>query len=234
MPNKSALVARLCRLGGVVALSVMATSGWAQGLPALGFTPPPPGSYSLQHIQPAADGRVLDTQGSLHRLREYTRGRITLLAFVYSSCNDPQGCPFVYLVFNQVRDAFEKDPVFDGKVGLVSLSFDPAHDTPQRMAEYGGEHAVAGRKVRWDFLTTPSLKDLLPLLDGFGQDVLVETDPQTGTPTGLFGHVLKVFLIDAEGWVREIYTTAYLHPQVLLNDVRTLLLERSSAKSRPR
>lgn len=234
MPNKSALAARLCRLGGMIVLLALAESSWAQGAPAPGFTPPPPGSYTLQRIQPAADGRVLDTQGRLHRLREYTQGRITLLAFVYSSCNDPQGCPFAYLVFNQVRDALENDPAFAGKVGLISLSFDPEHDTPQRMAEYGGEHAAAGRKVRWDFLTTPSLKELLPLLAGFGQDVLVETDPQTGKPTGLLGHVLKVFLIDATGTVREIYTTAYLYPQVLLNDVSTLLQETPPPKTRSR
>jgi hypothetical protein len=39
------------------------------------------------------------------------------------------------------------------------------------------------------------------------------------------GHVLKVFLIDPRGIVREIYTTSYLFPDVLLNDIETLRLE---------
>jgi hypothetical protein len=34
-----------------------------------------------------------------------------------------------------------------------------------------------------------------------------------------------VFLIDRDGWVREIYTSSFLVPQVMVNDVQTLLLE---------
>jgi cytochrome c peroxidase/protein SCO1/2 len=34
-----------------------------------------------------------------------------------------------------------------------------------------------------------------------------------------------VYLVDRDGWVREIYSTAFLIPQVVINDVKTLLLE---------
>jgi len=37
--------------------------------------------------------------------------------------------------------------------------------------------------------------------------------------------VLKVFLIDRAGDVREIYSSNFLHPQSVLNDIETLLLE---------
>ena len=40
------------------------------------------------------------------------------------------------------------------------------------------------------------------------------------------GTLLKVFLIDDRGRVREIYSLAYLQPQVMLNDIGTLYLER--------
>jgi protein SCO1/2 len=43
--------------------------------------------------------------------------------------------------------------------------------------------------------------------------------------------VLKVYLIDAGASVREIYSTAFLHPAVLLNDIRTLVAE-SDARRR--
>jgi hypothetical protein len=39
--------------------------------------------------------------------------------------------------------------------------------------------------------------------------------------------VLKVFLVDRRGWVREIYTTSFLQPQMVLNDIETLLGEGS-------
>jgi hypothetical protein len=37
--------------------------------------------------------------------------------------------------------------------------------------------------------------------------------------------VLKVFLIDDAGFVREIYTSTFLHPQSVLNDIETLIME---------
>jgi len=49
---------------------------------------------------------------------------------------------------------------------------------------------------------------------------------RSGRPTRALHHMLKVFLIDGRGKVREIYSLAYLQPQVLLNDMRTLYLER--------
>jgi protein SCO1/2 len=37
--------------------------------------------------------------------------------------------------------------------------------------------------------------------------------------------VLKVFLIDRAGDIREIYTSNFLHPEMVLNDILTLLAE---------
>jgi hypothetical protein len=37
--------------------------------------------------------------------------------------------------------------------------------------------------------------------------------------------MLKLFLIDPEGTVREIYALDFLHPAVILNDIRTLAME---------
>ena len=51
-----------------------------------------------------------------------------------------------------------------------------------------------------------------------------------GRPAGPLAHVLKVFLIDARGVVREIYTTSYLYPEVILNDIKTLRLEDGTAR----
>ena len=45
-------------------------------------------------------------------------------------------------------------------------------------------------------------------------------------------HVLKVFLIDRSGYVREIYTSTFLHPQTLMSDIETLLMEERSTGPR--
>jgi protein SCO1 len=65
---------------------------------------------------------------------------------------------------------------------------------------------------------------LAALLEDFGQDVQVEFDA-AGKPTRAINHMLKVFLIDPTGMVREIYALDYQHPAVLLNDIKTLVLE---------
>src|ERR1700730_16179451 len=186
------------------------------------FVPPVPGTYTLHSIMRAPGGQVVDLDGRDRRLAEYTTGKITLLSFVYTRCRDAWGCPLAYRVFDAVGTAIERSPALRARVRLVTLSFDPRHDTPAVMRQYAGEQSTRG--LDWRFLTTPSEHALLPLLRGFGQDVRA---PVTGGPDEpeQLTHTLKVFLIDPRGVVREIYSTAYLYPEVVVADIETLRLE---------
>jgi cytochrome oxidase Cu insertion factor (SCO1/SenC/PrrC family) len=122
-----------------------------------------------------------------------------------------------------LRASLVAEPALAARVRFVSISFDPTHDTPEALRLYAG--GLQDRSpFEWRFLTARSMADLTPLLDQFGQDVQVETDAE-GKPTRAINHMLKVFLIDAAGVVREIYALDYLHPAVILNDIRTLVLE---------
>jgi protein SCO1/2 len=188
------------------------------------FVPPAPGTYRLYRIMAAPDGAVLDAEGRRAHLARFTRGKVTVLSFIYTSCADARGCPLAFQVLHTVRDRLNATPERRERVRLVSLSFDPTRDTPAVMRRYARELGVAGEAgVEWAFLTTASVRDLMPLLDGFGQDVRLEPTPRG--PAAQLGHVLKVFLIDPRGAVREIYTTSYLFPEVVLNDIATLELE---------
>lgn len=217
-------LARLLTGGGLFFLGWIAASA-VPAAPTMDFVPPEAGSYKLQRIQLATDGAVLDADGKRRRLSEFMKGRVTLLAFMYSSCADPNGCPYALTVMHLVRNELEKLPETRGRVRFVSLSFDPIRDTPQVLALYGGDHGGTGQHLAWDFLTTRSRRELLPILDGFGQDVGVDIDKATGKPVGTYSHVLKVFLIDRKRMVREIYTTDFLLPAMVLNDIKTLLIE---------
>lgn len=195
-------------------------------LPALEYAPPPPGSYVLHRIMRAPDGPVLGLDGRSRPLSRYTRGQITLLGFIYTTCVDPEGCPLAYRVFDALKEAIVANPALHAKVRFVTLSFDPARDTPEAMRHYAGSRAVdKGGGLRWYFLTTGSARALMPLVEGFGQDVRVTVDRSSGRPRRELSHVLKVFLIDRAGDVREIYSSNFLHPQVVLNDIETLLME---------
>jgi protein SCO1/2 len=196
----------------------------------LGFVPPAPGTYKLEHIMRAPDGNVLDSDGSVHRLSEFSTGKITLFSFIYTYCTDAKGCPLAYQTLHGLKQAIGQDPVLSARVRFVSMSFDPQFDTPQAMRSYGGEDARDPRGPRWYFLTTASGSQLAPLLDGFGQDVSVAAPQGPGQRVPTLSHMLKVYLIDAGGSVREIYSTSFLHQQVLENDIRTLLLERPARR----
>ena len=189
------------------------------------FKPHPPGSYKLYAIKPAPDGKVLDINGKTRALSEFTGGKVTLLSFIYSSCADPAGCPYAYLVFHNLQSRLQALSALKGKVRLVSVSFDPEHDTPEVLKLYAGDNAHGNHDVQWDFLTTASLRDLVPILDAYGQDVYVGVDPVSLKPINAKSHVLKVFLIDPNHVIREIYTASYLGPDVVYNDILTLLME---------
>ncbi len=199
-------------------------------LPALGFVPPKPGTYQLHRIMQAPDGNVLDSDGSRHRLSEFTRGKITLFSFIYTYCTDAKGCPLAYETLHSLKGSIEQDATLRDRVRFVSMSFDPRNDTPETMRLYGDSALRDRRGLRWHFLTTGSGKELAPLLDGFGQDVSVAEEQPDGARVPVLQHLLKVYLIDAAGSVREIYSTSFLHPTILLNDIRTLLRERPGAR----
>lgn len=187
---------------------------------------PPPGSYRLPRLMAAPDGGVITSAGRHENLHRLLRGRLSVLSFMYTYCRDPEGCPLAWNAMERVCEALQGDAALAARAQLLSLSFDPSNDTPAQMARYGGARARDAR-VRWWFLTTASVPKLLPLLEGFGQDVTVETDAR-GRPTRTLNHLLKIFLVDAGLQVREVYSVATLAPQAIVNDLRTLQMEVSS------
>lgn len=195
------------------------------GTAALGFTPPAVGTYRLERIQQASDGDVLDSDGSTQRLRAFTTGKVTVFAFIYTYCTDAKGCPLAYATLVTLRQMIATDPTLANRVRFVSMSFDPDNDTPAMMRSYGGSDARATPSLSWHFLTAPSAAALAPILDGFGQDASVALPSASGERVPVLRHLLKVYLIDAGGTVREIYSPAFLHPVVLRNDIQTLLHE---------
>ncbi len=193
--------------------------------PGLEYVPPEPGTYRLPPIGPASDGTVLDEENRRRQLHEFMGDRYVLLSFVYTRCSLPRGCPLATGVLQMVRGEMGKDPELARALRLVTISFDPERDTPAVMEKYAGSlGAHAGPAGDWVFLTTPSAAQLDPILEGYGQSIVPERDA-TGRWTGDFSHVLKAFLIDREGRVRQIYSSSYLHPVIVINDVRTLLME---------
>jgi cytochrome c peroxidase len=194
----------------------------APGYSALPYPAPKPGSYQLPDMGAAADGKVLDANGKALNLHELFGDKVVLLGFIYAACDDVNGCPLATSVFMQIKAKLKNSPTMAGKLRLITLSFNPEHDTPQAMAHYGNSFQDAG--VEWRFLTTASKAEIQPILKGYGQSVEKELDGK-GQPNGKFSHLLRVFLIDRARRIRNIYTISVLHPDTVLADIETLLLE---------
>lgn len=191
--------------------------------------PPAPGSYTLNHIERVPQAIVLEGTRFPHLLSRYTRGAITLFAFFYSYCTDPQGCPLAWDAFEKVRAEILARRELQGKVRLVFMSLDPEHDTPAVLAGFARRYEATAAIVPWHFLTTYSNIFLKPLAQGMGEEIAIDREAEAQGRVVL-QHMLKVFLIDKEGWVREIYSNQSLDPAMILGDIKTLLIEESRFK----
>jgi protein SCO1 len=188
------------------------------------YVPPVPGTYALPVIKLAGDGEVVDSQNRSLHLRELTHGRVTVMSFIYTRCAAAKACPYATGVLKQLHQQSQDDPALVKGMRLVSLSFDPTADTPERMSEYSTLSRSTRPSAEWKFLTTRSQAQLQPILESYGQAVNKRSNPND--PQGPLYHILRVFLIDAEGKVRNIYSSDTLDPRLVLADVKTLLSER--------
>jgi cytochrome c peroxidase len=197
----------------------------APGYLALPYAPPEPGTYRLPPIRPAADGEFVDDQGARRRLHEIYAGHLTVLSFIYTHCEDANGCPLASFVVSQAAARVAQDPSLASKVRFVSLSFDPARDTPSVLADYARPFRKPG--IDWRFGAPTSEQAVMPLLEAYGQDL--ERDASGGP----FSHVLRVYLIDGQQRIRNEYTTSFLHSSMLYADIATLALQEAPAGPGP-
>ena len=199
----------------------------APGYGSLNFVAPAAGTYKLPNLGMASDGEVLDSDGhstNLHKLMENDdgTGKMVLLSFIYSTCSDVNGCPLATAVLHKIKNRLAKEPGVASKIRLLTLSFNPAYDTPELMQAYGSGFQEQG--MDWYFLTARSEHELQPILQAYKQTVEKIYDAK-GRFTNTFSHNLRVYLIDQHQQIRNIYNTELLHPDTVIADIKTLLLE---------
>lgn len=197
----------------------------APGYADLEFVPPAAGTYDLPSLGPAADGAVLLADGKARSLHELIGPKITVLSFIYTTCSDVNGCPLAAYVLRSVADRLAADPGLRDHVRLLSVSFDPEHDTPAVMAAYSERLQLGG--VDWQFLTSAGPAQIDPILAAYDQWVQKDYAAD-GKYLGSMSHVLRIYLIDRQRRIRNIYSMSFLHADFVLNDIRTLLLEQTT------
>lgn len=126
--------------------------------------------------QPAVpDVQLIDQTGLTFRFDEWVQlsNKLLIVDFVYTNCQSL--CRALGTEFQQLqRDIIERG--LQDRVHLLSVSFDPDHDSPPVLGLYA-EHMQA-RPDAWTFATVRNARDLDALLKIF--DVTVIPDQQGG------------------------------------------------------
>ena len=183
------------------------------------FVPPAPGSYELPAVKRVAGFVLRDSAGRVVNTREITAGKVAVVSFIYTACPERLGCPLASLALQDLQSRLKDEGLYRD-VMLLSISFDPARDTPAQLAKYA--QVYGADPAFWRFLTAPSARVLDELLESYGQDRSPVYDSR-GRFTGRYSHVLKVFLVDRAGDIRNIYSAGFLVPDLVVNDIKTVL-----------
>src|ERR1700731_716583 len=119
------------------------------------------------------------------------RGKIWIADFIYTTCPGP--CPMISSRMSELQKPLEKTDVH-----LVSLSVDPARDTPQILRGYA--ERLQAEPGRWDFLTGPQSTIYNLSRNGFKLAV--------GEEKGVPIHSTRMILVDRHGAIRGYYDAA--------------------------
>lgn len=185
-----------------------ATSAHAGAL----YEAPAAGSYELPPIARVQEHALVDSNGAEVRFPTLAKGQVALVAFIYRGCHEAQGCPASLALLRELDRDLADSPERAARVRLACVSFDPANDTPERMREL---RELMAPKTDWTFLTPADAGALATLLPDYGQDA-------TPLENGAFRHVLKVFLVDDELRVRNVYSAGLLDPALVIADIDTV------------
>jgi protein SCO1/2 len=96
---------------------------------------PPPKPPTLEPGEPVPDFAVTMQDGQTLRLSEL-RGKVVVITFIYTRCPVPNFCPLMDKNFAELARWVEAVPARAEEVRLLSISFDPEHDTPEALAAH--------------------------------------------------------------------------------------------------
>ena len=96
--------------------------------------------------------------------------------------------------------------------------------TRRMCSRFAQNYKSSAAIVPWHFLTTYSYFLLKPVIRAMGEEISIDRDASSQGRVVL-NHLLKAFLIDHQGWIREIYSNQSLDPAAILGDIETLSIE---------
>jgi protein SCO1/2 len=163
------------------------------------------------------DATFADQEGQPRRLSDW-RGQALAVTFIYTRCPIPNFCPLIDRRFRSAQRAILDAPGLRGRARLLSVSFDPEHDTPPVLAAHAGK--LEANPNVWSFLTGER-EALERFASRFGVTLVREE-----APAGEIVHGLRTAIIDANGRLSAILPGSEWDEADLLSELRTALERR--------
>jgi protein SCO1 len=193
---------------------------WLENVKVTAHSPTPTNPPSATMHIPSPGDEVPDFQltnqnGKRISLHQY-RGQILLITLIYTRCPFPDFCPRVSHEFAAIERQLLAEPARYGETHLLSISFDPAHDTPKVLRTYG--LSCAGKKdpavfTHWEFAAIPQT-ELQEFSDYFALTYKEEV--------GLITHSLSTAVISPDGKIFRWYHGADWQASDLLQDIASV------------
>jgi protein SCO1/2 len=135
------------------------------------------------------------------------------MTFIYTRCPLPTFCPLMDRHFATLQKALKADPAMNG-VHLVTVSFDPATDTPAVLKQHA--KSLDADLTRWTFLTGDRDE-----VDQFAARFGVSVGRALNDARDIT-HNLRTAIIDANGTLVKVYTGNDWSPDQVLADLKSL------------
>lgn len=145
------------------------------------------------------------------------RGKALLLTFIYTRCPLPEYCTLMSNNFAALSKQFTSNAALQNRTHLLSITIDPAYDTPKVLRSYGSAHTGEYTKekfVQWEF-ATGTADQIKRIAEFFGLTYFEEKQQIT--------HSLRTAIIAPDGKVYKIYAGNDWNPADVLSDVQKLL-----------
>ena len=182
---------------------------------APGAVPAPPKQMHIpQTGEQVPNFTLINQSGHRIRIADY-RGRTLLVTFFYTRCPLNDYCPRVNGNFATLDKSLAQSPELYAKTHLLSISFDPKHDTPEVLRSYGSAYTERYSKEtfrHWEFASAPEA-EMKQLADFFG--IFYEQDGDRIT------HSLSTAVIGPDGEIKAWYPGNNWKAEELLAAVKT-------------
>lgn len=196
---------------------------WLENIAIVGAPIPgqeaPPEKAPDQIGKTVPDITLTNQDGKKFTFNDY-RGKALGITFIYRECPLPEFCIKMSKQFSDMANQIAADPESKDKIRLLSISFDPERDTPEKLRQYG--LGYLGPDARDDFtvwqLAVGTDKEVRAVADFFG--LLYEKDASDNTK---FNHSLVTAVISPDGKVANIFSGGRWTTEQLLNELKAVV-----------